>query len=274
MNQPLIKWTGSKRSLAKQIVSKFPTNLNNYYEPFVGGGSVFFYCLKNNLFENYYLSDINNNLIQIYNIVKHNPLSLVNSYEEQFFKLKKDKNFYYTQRDLFNKEKDPYIFYFLTRTCYNGTIRYNKSGEFNTSLHFNRDGIEPKKLNKIITYYNKLLNDNNIIFSCKSFEEVEINNDNSLVYLDPPYSNSKSLYYGNINLNSLYDWINKLNCHWFMNLNGVSSKDNKINPDINNYEITKIKSGKSSFSKLKAKEVNVEEYLYYHINKLKKNSLD
>ena len=42
MHQPLIKWTGSKRPLAPKIISYFPDEIDTYYEPFVGGGSVFF----------------------------------------------------------------------------------------------------------------------------------------------------------------------------------------------------------------------------------------
>ena len=40
--QPVIKWTGSKRSQAKQIVSLMPKDYNVYYEPFIGGGSVLY----------------------------------------------------------------------------------------------------------------------------------------------------------------------------------------------------------------------------------------
>ncbi len=46
--QPLIKYSGSKRLLASQIISYFPKQIDIYYEPFLGGGSVFLSLLQNN----------------------------------------------------------------------------------------------------------------------------------------------------------------------------------------------------------------------------------
>lgn len=102
-----------------------------------GGGSVFFSLLKKQAnVKKFRLSDKNDSLIKILTLAKNKPQELVSSYRDKWEKLQKDSNFFYTERELYNKTKCPLIFYFLTRTCYNGTIRYNKKGEFNTSHHF------------------------------------------------------------------------------------------------------------------------------------------
>lgn len=200
MNTPLIKWTGSKRPMAKKIISYFPDEITIYYEPFIGGGSVFFELLRSDKrVKAYELSDINWSLIEIFKIVQNNPEQLINSYRDKWNKLKENPEFYYLERDIFNETSDPYSFYFLTRTCYNGTIRFNKNGKFNVSHHFGRDGMNPDKIKKTINYYHDLMRGSNIKFINRTYEEV-IPSKGDIIYLDPPYTNSKALYHGNIDL--------------------------------------------------------------------------
>ncbi len=264
MNTPLIKWTGSKRPIASKIISYFPKNIETYYEPFLGGGSVFFRLLKDGgNVKKFKLSDKNNSLIDILITVKDNPKELITSYNDKWCKLKKDPNFFYTEREIYNKTKDPFIFYFLTRTCYNGTIRYNAKGDFNTSHHFGRAGMHPKKIEEIVMYYSGLMQGKDIDFSSNSFENILPSNNKDVVYLDPPYTNTKALYFGNISLDALLTWIGNLPCSWFMNINGINSKDNEeiINVSYTGKEI--LYSGNSSFSRMKGQKVDVGEYFYY-----------
>lgn len=267
MKSPLIKWTGSKRYIAAEIISHFPKNVSNYYEPFLGGGSVFFRLLNSDIkIKTFNLSDKNESLIEIYKIVKDNPNQLILSYKDKWNSLQKDPNYFYIERDYYNKTKDPLSFYFLTRTCYNGTIRYNKNGEFNTSHHFGRPGMFPEKVKDIILYYYELMKGKDIQFECKSFETVNPENKEDIVYLDPPYTNTKTLYFGNISLETLISWVDALNCSWFMNINGVNSNDNEETINIQYTEKKAISSGNSSFSRMKGKNVDVAEYFYYKLN--------
>lgn len=268
MNTPLIKWTGSKRPIAQKIISHFPKNIETYYEPFLGGGSVFFELLKSDhIIKNYELSDKNDSLINIFKFVKDTPKDLIVSYNNHWNNLQKDPEYFYIQRDYYNKTKDPLSFYFLTRTCYNGTIRYNSKGEFNTSHHFGRTGMHPKKIEKIITYYSELMKNKNINFKTESFENILPSSCDDVIYLDPPYTNTKALYFGNISFDVLKSWLDHINCSWFMNINGVNSTDNEENIDINYTAKELIVSGNSSFSRMKCKSVNVSEYFYYKLRK-------
>lgn len=98
-----------------------------------------------------------------------------------------------------------------------------------------------------------------IKFQCHSFDNVHPNNKNDVVYLDPPYSNTKSsLYMGDIDFELFCSWINKLECSWFLNFNGKHG----INCDCENlpidgYQMECLNSGNSSFNRLKNENVNV-----------------
>lgn len=263
MKQPLMKWTGSKRPIAELIASYFPTEIEYYYEPFVGGGSVVFELLRSGkIVSKYILSDTNESLIDIYKLVQFTPTKLIEGYKLHWTNLQQNPDYYYKSRTEYNKTKCPILFFFLTRTCYNGTIRYNSKGEFNTSFHFGRKGMNPDTIQEIVIYYHKLMENKPIEFLCKSFEFITPMNQNDVVYCDPPYSNSKALYHGNIKFEVLTNWLDSLICPWFMNMNGINREDNEQAVTFQFTDKVLLKSGKSSFSKMKGKDVTVSEYFY------------
>lgn len=69
--QPFLQWVGGKRKIFDQLIKFIPEKLNNYYEPFLGGGALFFHVRDK--FKQCYLSDINLELVTSYNAVKKNP---------------------------------------------------------------------------------------------------------------------------------------------------------------------------------------------------------
>ena len=66
--KPFVKWVGGKRSLLNEIFPRFPKEFNDYYEPFVGGGAVFFSAYDK--FTNAFLSDTNLDLVITYRIIQ------------------------------------------------------------------------------------------------------------------------------------------------------------------------------------------------------------
>ena len=112
----LIKWSGSKDSQAKNIINYFPKEIDCYYEPFLGGGSVFLELLESNVKVNtFYLSDINDELIGVYGLIMHDPDLLIYSYKKHYTNFNsKDiqyrKDYFAEVRNKFNfevgKEKD------------------------------------------------------------------------------------------------------------------------------------------------------------------------
>ena len=111
--QPIIKWSGSKRSQSEEIIKRFPKNIDTYYEPFVGGASVLFQLLNSDIKVNKYIcSDINEDLINLWNIIKDNPQYLIDSYKKMWEELnsideiEKRKEYYYMVRNRFNEKRN------------------------------------------------------------------------------------------------------------------------------------------------------------------------
>ena len=190
--QPFIKWVGGKRGILPQLLEKFPKKFKNYHEPFLGGGAVFFELYSKGLLKGKqaYLSDINSELINAYNMVKDNPIELINSLEN--FKEQHNKEFYYKIREMDRKENFKNLskieraarFIYLNKTCFNGLYRVNKKGYFNTPIgSYKNPNIADR--NTILSASEAL---QSAIISNKVFNDVSSNaSKNDLIYFDPPY---------------------------------------------------------------------------------------
>ena len=275
MIQPVIKWSGSKRSQSEQIVSLFPSVIKTYYEPFCGGCSVLAALLKSDIkCNNYVCSDANKELIDLWNMIKENPKEVWNHYNILWNELNKDndlqrkKEFFKKVRNRLNKEHNPLDFMFIMRTTTNGMPRYNASGEFNNSFHVTRNGIEPHRLCGIINEWSDLLNRNNVQFFAIDYREVKPEKED-FVYLDPPYANLKGMYYGGINLNELWNYLRSLQCQYALSFDGISGKnDNTYNvpKDIYTSHIY-LRSGNSSFKRIIGKDRNAIVFESLYLNK-------
>ena len=268
--QPVIKWSGSKRSQSEEIIKRFPKKINTYYEPFVGGGSVLFQLMNSDIkVKEYICSDINQDLINLWFEIKSNPESLCDDYKLKWTKLNEindienKKEYYYKIRENFNMKRSPNDFMFLSRTCANGLIRFNSKNEFNTSFHFSRPGINPDKLKNIIKQWSDLLNKNDVTFIQQDYKNVASLKDD-LIYLDPPYANTKGMYYGQIDYNELWNWLRTQEGNYILSFDGKTN-----NKDLT-YEVPEdiyskheyIYSGISGFGKIHKKQEYVSESLY------------
>lgn len=204
---PLIKWSGSKRSQALEIVSFFPKKINTYFEPFLGGGAVLgtLSPLKA------VCGDICEPLIEIWNLAKTNPKFLSKEYEKRWLRLQKEGYlYYYKTREYFNAKKSPLDLLFLSRTCVNGLIRFNRNGDFNNSFHLSRKGIQPFQFKEIIYSWSKIIK--NYKFLNKDYRAlIEHAVMGDFIYLDPPYFNTRGRYFGGIDFKKLLDYLEGLN---------------------------------------------------------------
>ncbi|MEH2073081.1 MAG: DNA adenine methylase [Nostoc sp.] len=128
--RPFLKWAGGKSRLIQQYIPYFPKSYKNYYEPFLGGGAVFFY-LQPNIAT---LTDINAELINTYRCVKYHVDELISLLKEH--KYRHNKDYYYSVRNHSGGtdiEKAARLIY-LNKTCFNGLYRVNSQGKFNVPL--------------------------------------------------------------------------------------------------------------------------------------------
>lgn len=205
--KPFLKWAGGKKQIIDCIDSVLPPQLktgeiDSYIEPFLGGGAVFFHIFNNyKKINNFYLSDINKDLILTYNVIKKEPNKLIeelSKFSEGFKDDKNSKEYFYRLREDFNEDFKDYVFesisdeqilraarmIFLNRTCFNGLYRVNKSGKFNVPMGSYKN---PKICDEsnILSVSNALKRVT--IECCDYFDSYKWINENSFVYLDPPY---------------------------------------------------------------------------------------
>jgi len=268
-NSAFIKWTGSKRKIANKIFKYFPSIINNYHEPFLGGGYLLYLFKKNNPNKFAYGSDIYNPLIKLFKILQNKPYDLIKSYSDNWNKLQKDfPNYFYKVRERFNKNNNAFDLFFLSRTCANGIIRFNSKNQFNNSIHLSRKGIKPYTIKSTILDWSNNFS-KRTIFNTFDFKNLlKKLKMNDFVYLDPPYYGSKNRYIQNLDFEDFVIFLKKLNkkkIKWALSFDGSRSNyqyANFLDKKIFRRKIY-IKSGYSAIAKVLNKNLEkVTESLY------------
>jgi DNA adenine methylase len=236
--KPFVKWAGGKNGLINSLVSFIPKNFNSYFEPFVGGGALFFYLKNLNILNSkkIYLNDKNVELINAYKQIKINPNKLLEELEilknnhskEYFYKIRNlDRDFdFYSLSEVFRAAR----FIYLNKTCFNGLCRYNAKGNFNTPMGSYKN---PKIYDKdLIFSVHEVLK--NVSITNKDFEVVSLKaKKGDFVYFDPPYyplnkTSSFVSYTDNFSANEqirLYKLFKMLDCEGIKVLQSNSNTD-------------------------------------------------
>jgi len=221
LQKPFLKWVGGKTQIINNIISKLPKKINNYYELFLGGGSVLFAVLslqkeKKILIKNkIYAYDINSNLINVYKNIQNNKDELyeylcfyLNEYDnikgtvvnrnaksEEESKTSKESYYYWIRNKYNNIDKNSIecsaLFMFINKTCFRGMYREGPNGYNVPYGHYKKTPAIISK--EELDYISDLIKD--VEFNHSSFSESIKNvKSDDFVYLDPPYApeNSKS----------------------------------------------------------------------------------
>ena len=134
--KPFLKWAGGKTNLLGQYEPLFPEWSGDYFEPFIGSGAVFFYLSARPEERNYYLSDLNREIVDAFCAVRDDVEGVIKllAKHQQLH----SKDYFYQVRGLVPQnlsalEKAARTIY-LNKTCFNGLYRVNKKGEFNVPM--------------------------------------------------------------------------------------------------------------------------------------------
>lgn len=182
--KPFIKWVGGKSQLLPELEKRIPRNYSRYFEPFIGGGALFFSLEQRDAV----INDINPELVNLYKVVRDNPGDLIDDlqkhvYEKEYFYKIREVDRYPTYTRWSDIEKASRFIY-LNKTCFNGLYRVNSKGHFN--VPFGR-------------YKNpRILDEPNLRACSRALQGVEIKEGsftsaiqetltNDFVYFDPPY---------------------------------------------------------------------------------------
>tara|TARA_B100000780_G_scaffold278854_1_gene254042 strand:- start:2028 stop:2882 length:855 start_codon:yes stop_codon:yes gene_type:complete len=216
------KWTGSKWLIANDIIPHLPTKGKTYFEPFVGGGAILVHAIPS--FRKNIAGDIYGPLIDLWKQIKTNPEEIDLKYRKLWNELKDEVSdivldrdrgkgipkIYYQSREEFNKTKDPFLLLFLTKTCLNGVIRFSSKGDFNNSFHHGRLGQKPDAFSKCIHNLSNHIKDTDF-HNKEAMDLINSIEVGDVVFLDPPYFDSKNRYIENYKKESLEELINFIN---------------------------------------------------------------
>jgi DNA adenine methylase len=127
-DNPILRWAGGKRRLAHKLEMLMPTDWNNYLEPMVGSGALFFHTAPKKAI----LADLNPDLMNFYGVLKDDTSELVGRLKN----LRASRKLYYHMRDMKPRSKleRAIRFAYLNRLCWNGLYRVNKRGKFNVPM--------------------------------------------------------------------------------------------------------------------------------------------
>ena len=181
---PIVKWVGGKRQLIFELLKNMPKSYNRYFEPFIGGGALFFELQPDNA----YISDMNKELINLYQVVRDEVDELICDLQkhdiskEYFMEIRNvDRTEEYQNWSDVQKASR---FIYLNRTCFNGMYRVNSKGEFNVPFgHYKNP---------------RILDENNLVNCSNLLQGIEIKHADfseilkkvkkgDFVYFDPPY---------------------------------------------------------------------------------------
>jgi DNA adenine methylase len=216
----IVKWWGSKHKQATEILRHFPSEIETYFEPFLGGASLLLGLLLSDVrVKRFRCSDNCVPLIGVWNLVKSDPNCLFRFYDRFWNTLgRKGCDFYFKMRERFNKDRDPLKFFALLSTCRNGYVRFNNDGELNSSFHYGRRGIRPARLRPLLDEWSARLNAVDVQFEVKDFASVE-SAPGDFLYLDPPYSD--------FDFKRLWRWLEKQRGSYSLSLGGLKGDEDR-----------------------------------------------
>jgi DNA adenine methylase len=193
--RPFVKWAGGKSQLLPELADRLPASFNRYFEPFVGGGALFFHLQP----QEACLSDITPDLINSYHAVRNSVEDLIKDlaqhrYERKYFELLRaaDRSAEFAEWSAVKKASR---MIYLNKTCFNGLYRLNNEGFFNTPFgrYKNPKIVDEENLRRCSRALEKTR------ISHRSFETAaEEAEEGDFIYLDPPYVplNSTSNFVG------------------------------------------------------------------------------
>ena len=187
MAKPFIKWQGSKQRLTDQLLARAPKTFGSYFEPFLGGGALFFALAP----ERAFLSDLNQSLVTTFQTVRDDPEGLMRRLDVMLSLHKEDPAGYYAKIRAWTACQPVMTaawFIYLNKTGFNGLYRVNRKGEFNVPI-----GTNGRKTDPVVYVREELLAASkvlrSVVFDAYGYlEACALAQPGDFVYMDPPYA--------------------------------------------------------------------------------------
>jgi len=211
-----IPYQGSKRALSAYILEFFPADVETLLEPFAGSAAVSLAAAMLGKAKNFYINDLNEPLIGLWNEIVNNPQQIAKEYAYLWESQKDDPQIYYKiVREKFNQTKQPHYFLYLLARCVKASVRYNSNGAFNQSPDNRRLGARPVTMRNNVMLASFLLQDKTKFTSINYKDVLKDARRGDLVYMDPPYQgvcgNRDNRYLAGIEIDEFIQALEKLN---------------------------------------------------------------
>ena len=209
-------YQGSKRQLARQIVSCVPAQTKRLIEPFVGSGAITLATAQLGRARRFYLNDVHRPLMKLWRKIIYEPEELADEYESLWLQQSGQEREYYDRvRDRFNNSNDPHLFLYLLARCVKAAVRYNGNGKFNNSPDNRRLGMRPPTMRRNIMHASALLQ-GRVRLSCQDYRATLAEaGPEDVVYMDPPYQGvcdtRDHRYCRSVDFDSFAESLNDLN---------------------------------------------------------------
>ena len=208
MSKPLFIWAGGKNKMLKHYLPIMPKQVDTYVEPFFGGGAMFCHIVQNYSPKKLVINDVNADIVRIYNSIKNNLpefLFKLDSYCNVYLPMNKEdrKKYYFEVRhehaydyDKWSEAEEAATLYFLMKTGFNGIFQINN----NTNRRY---GTPAGLLNQkdkvyeldVVKWWNQALQNSEVMSGdWKECLKQVPDEDNTFVFLDPPYRDSFTSY--------------------------------------------------------------------------------
>lgn len=254
--KPFVSYIGTKSKMMTKLSKYFPENINNYFEPFVGGGSVFLYISQNYEIKKSYINDIDRDIIDAFKCVKHSADILIDGLRTLNKPSSKTKKAFVKIVDLYNNRDEletsyqnkcikSAMYIYLTKMAYNSKLNYYKDGSINPyySSSYKTTNIYNEKHIRSVTNILKATTISRLDY--REFLKKYPPKKNDFVFFDPPYLvNNVKQYYKDtfihdnfVNLKTLCDSLDKRSVNWMITLN----KNEKLRDLFSDYQVRYIK---------------------------------
>jgi len=267
-----IPYQGSKRKLARAIVSRLPDDTQRLIEPFAGSGAVSINAAYFGKAKGFVLNDINAPLLALWQQIIHQPALISAQYRTLWEAQRNNEKAYYNfVRSEFNRTHEPHYFLYLLARCVKAAVRYNANGEFNQSPDNRRKGTNPDTLSHHIHRTSRLLKDKVTLSSSDYRDSLQDICPGDVVYLDPPYQgvsgNRDPRYVQNLALETFVKALQDLNDR---GISYIVSYDGRTGtkvhgqrlPESLNLQCVELDAGRSSQATLLGRDSRTYESLY------------
>ncbi len=188
-----LNYVGGKYKLLQQMLPKFPNEINTFVDLFGGGFNVGVNVPAKRIVYNDKSKQVTELLQYQYDTEIQQQLQEIDAIIAEYQLSKENADGYNQLRDDYNKAPTPIKFYVLICYAFNNQYRFNNKGQFNMPFGKNRSSFNETLRKRYIAFVEEMKK-HTCIYGAQDFREMQVPNDKTFIYCDPPYLATQAVY--------------------------------------------------------------------------------